>query len=141
MIFSVITAGIASGAFSIFFNIRGINTLFAAINGTIGFLIFSLLTQYGLASYIAMLFASMAMAAYAEILARLRKAPASLFLVAGIIPIVPGGGIFEFALSFIQGDNDMAVSIGIRTLLEAGSIALGIIIVSSVVKLLLSGKK
>ena len=40
--------------------------------------------------------------ALAELLARLLKAPATIFLVIGIIPLVPGGGLY-YTMDYIKG--------------------------------------
>jgi len=135
LILSVLSAGIIAGAFGVLFNIRGKNILFAGLNGAIGFCIYFLIIYFGIASYIAMFFASTSMAVYAEIVARLRKAPASIFLVAALIPIVPGGGIFQFVLYLLQGATESATSTAFITLMETGGIAIGVIIVSSVIKM------
>jgi len=135
MILPILFAGIVSLAFGVLFNVRGKNLLFAGANGIIGFSIFSLAIHMGMASYIAMFFASVAMAMYAEVAARLRKTPTSLFLVAALIPIVPGGGIFQFVLYLLQGAREAATTTGIVTLMETGGIAIGVIVVSSIIKM------
>jgi len=135
MIISVVFAGVVAVAFGILFNMRGKNLVFAGANGIIGFSIFSFAIHVGMASYVAMFFASVAMAMYAEVAARLRKMPTSLFLVAALIPIVPGGGIFQFVLYLLQGAGEAATTTGIVTLMETGGIAIGVIIVSSVIKM------
>jgi len=136
VILSVLSAGVVAGAFGLLFNVRGKNVLFAGINGSIGYSVFTLIIHLEIASFIAMFFASITMAVFAEIAARIRKAPASLFLVAALIPIVPGGGIFQFVLYILQGLRDAATSTGINALMETGGIAVGVIIVSSVIKMI-----
>jgi len=136
VILSILSAGFVAGAFGILFNVRGKNVFFAGLNGSIGFSIYSLALHLGIGSYIAMFFASIGMAVYSEITARLRKAPASLFLVAALIPIVPGGGIFQFVLYILQGEISAATATGMITLMETGGIAIGVIIVSSVIKMM-----
>ena len=134
MILSILFAGVVAGAFGIFFNVRGKNLIFTIVNGTIGFGIFTLAIYLGGATYIAMFFSSVAMATYAEVAARIRKMPTSLFLVAALIPIVPGGGIFQFVLYLLQGAREYATTTGIVTLMETGSIAIGVIVVSSIIR-------
>jgi len=135
MTLSIIFAGIVAVAFGVLFNVRGKNLLFAGVNGVMGFSIFSLLIYVGMASYVAMFFASVGMAVYAEVAARIRKTPTSLFLVAALIPIVPGGGIFQFVLYLLQGSREAATTTGIVTFMETGGIAIGVIVVSSIIKM------
>lgn len=136
MIAKTIFAVIATASFGILFNIRGLNLILAGINGGLGYLIVS--TAGGAETYIGMFLASIAMTALAEILARYRKAPATVFLAAALIPIVPGGRLFNFVLHLLEGDYQTAAADGITTLLEAGAIAVGIIAVSSFTKVFLA---
>lgn len=134
MILSILFAGVVAVAFGVLFNVRGKNLFLAGLNGLIGFAVFSAMVHMGTASYIAVFLASVAMAAYAEIAARIRKTPTSLFLVAALIPIVPGGGIFQFVLHLLQDGMEQAASVGIITLMETGAIAIGVILVSSIIR-------
>ena len=138
MIAKTIFAVIATASFGILFNIRGLNLILAGINGGLGYLIVSVRTAGGAETYIGMFLASIAMTALAEILARYRKAPATVFLAAALIPIVPGGRLFNFVLHLLEGDYQTAAADGITTLLEAGAIAVGIIAVSSFTKVFLA---
>lgn len=49
-------------------------------------------------------FAIIVVAVYSEIMARLYKAPATVYLVVGLIPLVPGGGIYYTMEYCINGD-------------------------------------
>lgn len=129
-----LAAGVAAMAFGLLFNIRGKNIVFAGLNGALGYGVYLLLG--GFQNYVSIFFASCAISLYAEIFARLRKAPASTFLIAAMIPLVPGGGIFQTFLYLLGGDAAEAVSKGLETLLEAGAICVGIVVVSSLVRLL-----
>lgn len=77
------------------------------------------------------------MAIYAEIMARLLKAPATGFLVVGILPFVPGGGIYYTMEYCLSGDTQLFLSTGIHTFGVAGAVAVGLLLVSSLVRLLL----
>lgn len=127
-------AGVAAWAFGILFNIRGVNLLFAGANGALGYLLYLLAVQAGGSNYSGLFVGALAMAALAEVLARLRKCPASVFLVAALIPMVPGGGMFRCMLYLLQGDTAQAASAALATLLDAGAIALAIILVSSLLE-------
>jgi len=136
MILEILAAGIISVAFGFIFNIRGKNLIFTGLNGALGLGIFSLSLHLGTASYVAMFFATMVMAISAEIAARLRKAPASVFLVAALTPIVPGSGIFHFVLYLLQGAREAATATGVLTVMETAGIAIGVIIVTSFIKMI-----
>jgi len=127
----VISAAAAAASFGILFNVQGGNLILTGINGGLGYFVFALCTANNVESYIGMFFASAVMTIFAEIAARRRKVPATIFLAVALIPIVPGGRMFSFVLHLLEGSNQLAVADGIQTLLESGAIAIGIIVVSS----------
>lgn len=80
--------------------------------------------------------ATIVVSALAELLARLLKAPATIFLVIGIIPLVPGGGIYYAMEHAINGETDLFLDVLFHTLGLAGSLAVGVLLVSSTVRLI-----
>jgi len=67
----------------------------------------------------------------AHILARILKTPVTLFLIPGIICLVPGGGMYQIVQSFIDNNTVMTQHYFFETLQIAGAIALGIFIVDT----------
>ncbi len=65
-----------------------------------------------------------------EVLARVTKAPATLYLILGILPMVPGGSLYYTTYNLVMGNQGTAKYFGTRTVLAATGIAVGIIIVS-----------
>ena len=80
--------------------------------------------------------ATIAAAALSEIFARLYKTPATVFLIIGIIPLVPGGGIYYAMEHAINGETDLFLDVLFHTLGLAGSLAVGVLLVSSTVRLI-----
>ena len=80
-------------------------------------------------------FSILAGAFLSHILARIMKAPVTVFLIAGILPSVPGAGIYRTVYYLIQGDQALSTHYLISTLHTAGAIALAIFITDSVVNL------
>lgn len=76
-----------------------------------------------------------------HIFARALKAPASVFLVAGILPIVPGEAIYRAVYYFIRGNQNMVNLYFSKTLSIAGAIALAIFILDSAFMLLTKKKE
>ena len=74
--------------------------------------------------------AALVVAALAELLARVQKAPAIIFALIGIIPLVPGAGLYRTMLALVLKSYGEAAAIGVETVLSAGSIALGIAVVT-----------
>ena len=80
---------------------------------------------------------AVAVALYAEVMARLLKAPATGFLVVGILPFVPGGGIYYTMEYCLSGNTQLFLSTGIHTFGVAGAVAVGLLLASSLVRLAL----
>ncbi len=75
---------------------------------------------------------------FAYIFARLLKAPETIFLICGIIPLVPGAGIYRAVYYLISGDP-LANSALSSTLMVAGAIALGLITMYTLLSTLMKG--
>lgn len=73
--------------------------------------------------------------AYAEVMARVFKAPVTGFLTIGILPLVPGGGIYYTMEYCVSGQTSQFIETGIHTFAIAGALAVGVLIVSSLVHL------
>ena len=69
-------------------------------------------------------------------MARVMKAPATIFLIVGIIPLVPGGGLYYTMEALLSGDTALFAQTGLETAACAGAIAVGVSMVSSLARLL-----
>ena len=65
----------------------------------------------------------------ARVLSVIRRAPVTVFLVSGIIPIVPGVGIYYTSYYLIMNELSMASAKGMETLKLSVAICLGIMCV------------
>lgn len=140
MLLEVLSAFIASFAFGIIFNIKGKNLFFAAICGAIGWFVYKFSIKLGASDTMAMFYASVALSGYSEIFARILKTPVTTFVIAALIPLVPGGGMYYTMVEAINGDIMNSLEIGIKTLASAGVLAIGIILVSTLTKAIKSIK-
>ena len=71
----------------------------------------------------------------AHIFARIFKAPVTVFLIAGILPTVPGAGMYRAVYYIIADDRARSSYYLIQTLEIAGVIALAIFIVDAVFRI------
>ena len=55
-------------------------------------------------------------------------------IIPGILPLVPGLGLYNTMYSLVQKDYALAVSTGTDTLFKSGGIAIGILIITSFTK-------
>ncbi len=126
---------VACIGFSILFQIRGKNLFFASLCGFIswaGYLLADAFLGVEIASYF---FGATAAALYAEIAAHIRKAPVTVFLILGIIPLVPGLAVYRTMEGCLSGNLEQFVTMGIETLKIGGAIALGLFLSSSLYRL------
>lgn len=123
-------------AFGVVFRLSGGKLFWAALGGALGWLSFRF-AQRWLDSDIACYFlATVVISGYAEYMARRFQAPASIYLVISLIPLVPGGGIYDTMEACMQGLAGEAAKTGLHTIGIAGALAVGIVLVSSTVRLL-----
>jgi uncharacterized membrane protein YjjP (DUF1212 family) len=86
-------------------------------------------------------FAALAVAAISHIMAKICRCPVTVFLISGIIPLVPGGGIFWTAYYIVTEQLRMAASTGFVALKVTIAIAGGIILASGIINKLFIRKK
>jgi len=117
---------LATISFAIIFNVPRSEFLTCGFIGTAGWLV-SYVFRENVSLFFGIFLASCCITLLSRLFARLRKCPLNLYLVPGIIPLVPGGAIYHTMYAVIIGEQTSAVHIGINTLQTAGSICLGIL--------------
>lgn len=136
MITMAISSFIASLGFGIIFNIRGNNLILAGIGGSIGGVVYSICTSLGWEEVVSLFIASIAFSIFSEICARLQKTPVTTFIICALIPLVPGGGMYRMMFHAINHESILAIQTCMETLGYAGTLALGVIFVSTITRLL-----
>lgn len=132
-----LTAFLGSLGFSVLFNIKRTKLLIAGFGGVISWGIFLLINNFITDNEVFGYFiASMAVTIYSEIFARIKKTPTTTFLVSGIIPMIPGGALYYTMNYALKNDWEMFSKTGTYTVQLAIAIAVGIIVISTLVKLI-----
>ncbi|KAE9634471.1 MAG: hypothetical protein PWP07_250 [Epulopiscium sp.] len=131
MILQTISAFFATFFFAVLFNISKKQLLFCGGIGAFGWLIylcfFNLTDSVVLASFISALSISM----ISRIFSIIRKVPVTVFLISGIIPLVPGAGMYRTMYAMLAQNFQETAFYGAQTLEVAGVIAIAIIFTSS----------
>lgn len=130
----------ASFFFAFCFNGNKWDMLFGGFCGSAGWVVYIFAGKYfsqGEAFFVS----SFVVASLSEIFAIAFKKPAIIYLIPGILPVVPGGGIFYMMRSVVQGRLEESVVVGYDTLIAACSIAFGTAVASSVFRIILIVKK
>lgn len=103
----------------------------AGLVGAVGWLVYLLLIAAGCPTVAAMFLAALVVAMISHIFARVKKAPVTLFLIAGILPLVPGVGMYRIVYNLITNNNQLAAYYFSETMQIAGMIALAIFIMDT----------
>ncbi len=110
----------------------------SGIVGTVGWLIYIVLAERIPGEMLSMFFAALVVSVISHLFARWKKAPVTLFLIPGILPLVPGVGMYRIVYSLMveEGQTDMASYYLAYTLQMAGIIAIAIFITDTFFKIL-----
>lgn len=131
----IIAAFIGCVGFAIQFNVHGPGGLLCSLGGGLTWLVYCIAFHFTedviMSNFLAAIFASV----YSEIMARVRKYPAISYLVVSLFPLLPGAGVYYTTNYLVKGDMDSFISTGTQTIAIAGSLAIGILIVSTIVRL------
>ncbi len=130
MTIQVISAFFAILAFSYVNNVPKKFLVYCGIEGAVGWFVYLVsLNPHG--PVLANFFGALALALLAHLFARIFKAPVTVFLIPGILILVPGAGLYRAAYQMFLGIGSVASYYMLQTLQIAGVIALAIFIVDS----------
>lgn len=127
-------AFLACIGFCIILNVRG-GMLICCAGGALGWLVYLLFMLTGVGDLICSFLAAMAISAYSELMARIRKCPVTGYLLISFLPLVPGAGIYYTMEYALQGNTSQFLAQGIHTLGIAGCLAVGVLVVASAVQI------
>ena len=136
MVSQVIFACISAGAFAALFHISPRPLPLAALGGLLSWAAYLLLGNLVPDLFYRILLVSILTAAYAEIVARVRKAPATLFLLPALIPLVPGSYVYYMMLSLVMSHPQDAREYLLLTTKWAIGLAAGISLVAAAEQIL-----
>ena len=132
---TILAALVGCIGFAIQFNVHGPGSLLCALGGGLTWLVYCVMHKYTedvvMSNFVAAIFASV----YAEIMARIRKYPAISYLVVSLFPLLPGAAVYFATNCIVTGDMDGFASRATQTIAIAGALAIGILIVSTTVRL------
>lgn len=122
--------------FAILFNIHGNGIWLCAVGGMLTWAVYLIAAKLGCGIIGANFWAAFFSSAYSEVMARIRKYPAISYLVVSIFPLLPGAGIYYTVSYALENQMQLALNKGLETASIAGVMAVGILMVSTAVRVL-----
>ena len=130
MIIQLLAALVGSVGFAMLLNMRGKQVAYAGIGGIISWGIYLLGYQFTESNFVAAVFVAL----YAEIMARVNRAPATIFLTAAAIPLIPGRNLYLSMYGIVTEDYVNARLNGMTAIVIALAIGLGIVFITVIFK-------
>lgn len=132
MTIQVVTAFFGTLGFGFLFNIRGKKLLLAALGGMLSWLLFLALGFVIESEAVRYLIVSACSTTYAEVLARALKTPATTFSIITLIPLVPGGALYQTTTAALDRNTQLFIPKLVYTAELAVALSLGIVIVTAI---------
>ena len=121
---------VVSIAFAIFFNAPKRSLFTCGLIGAIGWLVQVvanlLLTDVVVSSFLG----AVCVGILSTNASRFLKLPATICIYTGMVPLVPGYGMYNTMQNIVTKNYSVASQVGIETILQAGAIAMGILLAS-----------
>ncbi|KPV42119.1 threonine/serine exporter family protein [Alicyclobacillus ferrooxydans] len=128
LIQQLVVSFLATAAFGIIFSAPKRLLIAGGGVGMIGWLIYIEFTRSGIPVVPATLVAAFMITLVSLLFARFYKAPVTVFSVAGIIPLVPGGLAYNAMRYFVENDYNLAMRYAAESFMISGAIAIGLIV-------------
>lgn len=133
--YTSIFAAFATLGFCIIFHAPRRLLIPASFVGALGWFAYKLCVETEISSIVLGCFlGSLAVGFCSDIFARVFKDAATMFIIPGIIPLVPGSGMYYTTLAFVQNNFKEAAAVGSQTLFMAGAIALGLLVSGAITR-------
>ncbi len=130
MILSILSAFISTIGFSILFHVQKKHLLICGTVGALGWCIYLLGEHKDFSIILSTFLASLLVTQASYLLAKRLKTPITVFLIPGIIPLVPGLTLYRTMYSLMTSDYTLSIEYAILTFELAGVIAGAIVIIS-----------
>lgn len=142
MILPFIYAFFSTVGFCFLFHVPKKHIITASFIGACGWITYTFFSESGGGSVLACFAGSFIVGILSDLFSRIFKEATTIFVIAGILPLVPGAGMYYTMLAILKGNLQQTASVGTETLLMAGSIAVALLAVATIVKLFtLVGRK
>ncbi len=125
----LISCTIACIGFAYWFNVKGIQVLYSGIGAFFTWAVYYVCFEMTNSNFQATLFGAIFVAIFAQIMARVNRAPATIFLCVCVFPLVPGPNLYYMMYYLVLENYKVAKEEAVTLVLTCVGIALGFIVV------------
>lgn len=136
LIAQFVYAGLATFGFTLIFRVPKADILICSLIGAFGWLTYQLSAGYGFSVVISVFLGACVVALLSDIASKVCKDASTIFIIPGIMCLVPGAGMYRMMLAFIHNDMSDFMSQLTLTLMSAGAIAVGLLVMGSLLKII-----
>ena len=138
----ILAAAAGTMAFAVLFRAPGRDLFLCGAGGGAGWSAYLLLRDVlCLGEFAAVRGATGWVALLARAFAVWRKCPATIFLVTGIFPLVPGTGVYWMVYSVMAGQLHAALGYGVQSIETAIAVVLGILVAFEIPRRVFGGRR
>ena len=130
IVIKIIAGPIATLGFAILFRLKPSHWPFAMLDGLFACICYFAFTELFGGNFLPNLLAAFAASVFADLFARLCKAPSTVFILPGCIALVPGGTLYYAMSNLLSENREMALEYFLITLTIGIAIGGGIIAAS-----------
>lgn len=135
LLITCLGSAIGCYGFAIVFNTHGPGALICVLGGTLTWAVYAICLTLGVSELGAYFWGAVFASAFSEAFARIRKYPAISYLVISIFPLIPGSGVYYTMELAVKREMEQFASKGMTTAAIAGVMAVGILLVSTTVRM------
>lgn len=128
----------ATAFFAILFQVPRRAIILSALLGGAGYLLYDITTPLTHSAIAGYFFGTLFMAICSEILARIKRIPATIFMIPAIVPLVPGLGLYNTMMYLVQKKNSLAAKTGTSTILEIIAMAMAMVLTAILTSMFIS---
>lgn len=131
MVIDIISAFFVTMGFALLYNVRKKNLIVASLCGAFSWMVYLTVDGVTDSLVIPYFISGISIALYSELAAPILRTPVTVFLIPGIIPLVPGLTIYRTMEACLFGDIQGFAEGLVNTLKIGGAISIGLILISS----------
>ena len=126
----------ATAGFSVIFRVPVKHIPACVIIGALGWVTYEISMHYYSSPVLGCFFGACMVGLLSDLASRRLKDASTIFIIPGILCLVPGSAIFNTMASMLDEDFSDAAEIGLQTLMMAGAIALGLLTIGALLRVI-----